>query len=79
MQRRDDIKSITGFSVNDIKELLQDRKKWCSLAYNRMLSSKSGRISRSLREQHIYIYIYIYIYMCVCVCVCVCNKMTKNK
>ena len=32
--RMDDIKSITGLSVNDLKQLVKDRKKWRLLMKN---------------------------------------------
>ena len=30
----DDIKSLTGLSLNDLNQLVKDRKKWCTLVYN---------------------------------------------
>ena len=33
MRWKEGMKSVTKPSVNDTKQLVQDKKKWCSLAY----------------------------------------------
>ena len=34
MQWMDDIKSVTEVSVNNLNQLVKDRKMWCTLVYN---------------------------------------------
>ena len=34
MRRMDEIKSVTGLSVNDLNQLVKDRKKWNLLVKN---------------------------------------------
>jgi hypothetical protein len=36
----DDIKSVTGLSLNDLNQLVKDRKKWRTLVYNTVKKRK---------------------------------------
>ena len=40
MQWMDDIKTVTGLSVNDLNQLAKDRKKWQSLVNNTVKNRK---------------------------------------
>ena len=44
MRWMDDIKSVTGLSVNDISQLVKDRKKWNSLVNNIVKKRKRTNI-----------------------------------
>ena len=40
MRCMDDIRSVTGLRVNDLNQLVKDRKKWRTLVYNRVRKRK---------------------------------------
>jgi hypothetical protein len=58
MRWMDDIKSVTGFSVNDLNQLVKDRKKWKLLVNNTVKKRKrtyiysKGKATANIRKDH---------------------------
>ena len=53
MRWMDDVKSVTGLSINDLNQLVKDRKKWRSFVYNivKKKEEKKGTNVKSKRRQ----------------------------
>ena len=50
--RMDDIKSVTGLSVNDLNQLVKDRKKWRTLVNNIVKKRKRTNVKSNGKPLH---------------------------
>ena len=51
MRWMDDIKSVTGLSLNDLNELVKDREKWRTLVYKIVKKRKRTNMLNPTRRQ----------------------------